>query len=111
MQKSQFTDEQIVAILQQAGKGEKTIAVVCRQHTIADPLAERQTLVTQAQGRGVSERHACRLATVARSSVRHKPHPRDDRTLRGQLETIKQKYPRFGIPRTYALLRADGQSG
>ena len=36
MQKSQFTDEQIVAILQQAEKGEKTISEVCRQHNIAE---------------------------------------------------------------------------
>lgn len=36
MQKSQFTDAQIVAILQQAEKGEQTIAEVCRQHNIAE---------------------------------------------------------------------------
>jgi len=36
MQKSQFTDEQIVAILQQAEKGEKTIAEVCRQHNVSE---------------------------------------------------------------------------
>jgi putative transposase len=36
MQKSQFTDAQIVAILQQAEKGEQTIADVCRQHNIAE---------------------------------------------------------------------------
>ena len=36
MQKSQFTDEQIVAILQQAEKSEQTIAEVCRQHNIAE---------------------------------------------------------------------------
>ena len=36
MQKSQFTDEQIVAILQQAEKGDKSISEVCRQHNIAE---------------------------------------------------------------------------
>ena len=36
MQKNQFTDEQIVAILQQAEKGEKTIAEVCRQHNVSE---------------------------------------------------------------------------
>jgi len=35
MQKNQFTDEQIVAILQQAEKGEKTVAEVCRQHNVS----------------------------------------------------------------------------
>ena len=36
MQKSQFTDAQIVAILQQAEKGEEPVAEVCRQHNIAE---------------------------------------------------------------------------
>ena len=36
MQKSRFADEQIVAILQQAEKGEKTIAEVCRQHNVSE---------------------------------------------------------------------------
>lgn len=36
MQKSQFTDEQIIAILQQAEKGDKPVAEVCRQHNIAE---------------------------------------------------------------------------
>ncbi len=36
MQKSQFTDEQIVAVLHQAEKGEKSISEVCRQHNISE---------------------------------------------------------------------------
>jgi len=36
MQKTQFTDAQIVAILQQAERGEQTISEVCRQHNIAE---------------------------------------------------------------------------
>ena len=36
MQKSQFTDAQVVAILQQAEKGDKSISEVCRQHNIAE---------------------------------------------------------------------------
>ena len=36
MQKNQFTDEQIVAILQQAEKGEKTVAEVCRQPNVSE---------------------------------------------------------------------------
>ena len=35
MQKSQFTDEQIGAILQQAEKGDKPVSEVCHQHNIA----------------------------------------------------------------------------
>lgn len=36
MQKNQFTDEQIVAILHQAEKGEATIAEVCHQHNVSE---------------------------------------------------------------------------
>jgi putative transposase len=36
MQKGQFNDEQIVAILQQAEKGEQSILDLCRQHNIAE---------------------------------------------------------------------------
>ncbi len=66
-------------------------------------------MVAQAQGRGLSQRQACRLAKVTRSSIRYQAHPQDDQALQEQLEQIKHKHPRFGIPRAHALLRADGQ--
>ena len=36
MKKSQFSDEQIVAILQQVEKGDQRIADVCREHNISE---------------------------------------------------------------------------
>ena len=36
MQKNQFTDEQIVTLLQQAERGEQTIAEVCCQHNVSE---------------------------------------------------------------------------
>ncbi len=45
MQKSQFTDEQIVALLQQAEKGDKPISEVCRQHNIAENTFYRRRSV------------------------------------------------------------------
>lgn len=36
MKKSQFSDEQIVRILQQAERGQKPIAVLCKEHGIAE---------------------------------------------------------------------------
>ena len=35
MQKSQFSDAQVVAILQQAEKGDSPISEVCRQHNVS----------------------------------------------------------------------------
>lgn len=36
MKAGQFTDEQIIAVLQEAAKGEKTIATVCREKGISE---------------------------------------------------------------------------
>lgn len=66
-------------------------------------------MVSQATEGGLSQRKACRLVKISRSSARYRPHPRDDQALQEQMEQIKQKHPRFGTPRVHALLRADGQ--
>jgi putative transposase len=36
MKASRFTDEQIVAILQQAERGEQSVTALCKQHGIAE---------------------------------------------------------------------------
>ena len=66
-------------------------------------------MAAQATEGGLSERRACRLIKVSRSSARYQAHPRDDQALQQRIEQIKQKHPRFGTPRVHALLRADGQ--
>ena len=47
---------------------------------------------------------------AARSTVRYEPRPDQDAPLAAALAKIKQKYPRFGIRRAHALLRAGGQN-
>jgi putative transposase len=36
MKQSQFTSEQIIAILQEGERGERSIAQICREHAIAE---------------------------------------------------------------------------
>ena len=36
MKQGHFTDEQIVTILQEATKGDKTITALCKEHSISD---------------------------------------------------------------------------
>ena len=54
---------------------------------------------------GVSERRACHLACMRRSSVRYQPHPRDDVELAERLKQIAHKHKRYGYRRAWALLR------
>ena len=68
MQKNQFTDEQIVAILQQAEKGEKTVAEVCRQHNVSENSFYRWR--TRFGGMNTSE--AARIRELEKENARLK---------------------------------------
>ena len=43
---------------------------------------------------------------MARSSARYLARPRDEQSLKTQLEQVRQKHPRFGIRRVHALINA-----
>lgn len=68
MQKSQFTNEQIVAILQQAEKGEKPIAEVCRQHNIAENTFYRW----RSRFGGLNTNEAARVRELEKENARLK---------------------------------------
>ena len=55
-----------------------------------------------------SERHACELMSIPRSSCRYRSR-RDDSELRQQLIELAQQKPRFGYRRLHILLRRKGQ--
>ncbi len=56
----------------------------------------------------VSERHACHLASVGRSTARYQSCRADDAPLRAQLLALAQQHPRYGYRRLYVLLRRAG---
>ena len=55
-----------------------------------------------------SERHACELMSIPRSSCRYRSR-RDDSALRQRLIELAQEKPRFGYRRLHVLLRRAGE--
>ncbi len=68
MQKSQFSDEQIVAILQQAQRGDKTISEACRQHNISENTFYRW----RTRFGGMSTHEAVRVRELEKENARLK---------------------------------------
>jgi putative transposase len=57
---------------------------------------------------GVSERRACKLLDIDRSSYRYEPQPDEDGQLRQDLIELARQKPRFGYRRLGALLERRG---
>jgi putative transposase len=68
---------------------------------------QRREAAALLQGQGLSEKAACRLAGISRSSCQYKSKLNDD-ALRTSLVKIAAERPRFGYKRLCLLLRADG---
>lgn len=57
---------------------------------------------------GLSERRACKLLAMDRSSYRYEPQPEEDAELRQDLIELARQKPRFGYRRLGALLERRG---
>ena len=57
----------------------------------------------------LSERTACKLLDVERSSYRYEPRPDRNVALRGELVKLARQKPRYGYRRLHALLSRRGQ--
>ncbi|MGO9451159.1 MAG: IS3 family transposase [Candidatus Binataceae bacterium] len=57
----------------------------------------------------LSERRACRLLEMDRSSARYRPRvARDDRALEEAMQALARRHPRYGYRRLWAELRTAG---
>jgi putative transposase len=68
----------------------------------------RREVVKLFKSRGHSERRACVLAGLARSTCRYKRRRRDPAELTTRLRQLASERPRFGYRRLHALLRREG---
>jgi len=59
---------------------------------------------------GVSERRACKLLEIDRSSYRYEPRSDDDAAIREELVALARQKPRFGYRRLGVLLERRGYS-
>ena len=57
---------------------------------------------------GFSQRRACRLAGLGRSTARYRARPRGDAARRRRLGELARARPRFGYRRPHVLLRREG---
>ena len=60
------------------------------------------------EGHGLSERRACRLVDLHRSTAQYRSTPKDDADLRDRLQTLAAENKRYGYLRLHALLRREG---
>jgi len=62
------------------------------------------------QEKGLSERRACRLLELDRSSYRYAAVADGDAELRGKLLELARQKPRYGYRRLHVLLQRQGQA-
>ena len=72
------------------------------------PAARREAVAYLAEAFDMSERRACRVVGVDRTSVRYQGSRPDDAVLRGRLKELAAERRRFGYRRLHVLLRREG---
>lgn len=73
------------------------------------PATKREAVAHLQVQFAVSERCACRLVGMSRSTVRYQRRSRDDTALIERLRELARERPRFGYRRLHALLRREGE--
>lgn len=72
------------------------------------PVARRHVVEYIKQTHSLSERRACKLSSLDRSSFRYKPKPDRNAELRIRLKDLAEQRRKFGSPRLLVLLRREG---
>ena len=73
------------------------------------PAAQRAMVQRVQADYGLSERRACRLVGIGRSTLRYWSRPRpEEESLKRRLRELAAARPRFGYRRLHVLLRREG---
>jgi len=73
------------------------------------PAQRRQAVAHLEMAHEMSERRACRIIGVDRTSVRYRRTKPDDGELRARIKALAHERRRFGYRRLYILLRREGR--
>lgn len=72
------------------------------------PADRRVVISSLRENHGFSERQACIIAGLCRSSHRYVARPKSDSAIRAKLRELAEQRHRFGAPRLHVLLRREG---
>lgn len=72
------------------------------------PADLRSVIVSLRENHQFSERQACIIVGLCRSSYRYEAKPKNDTVIRDRLRELAEQRHRFGAPRLHILLRREG---
>ena len=73
------------------------------------PAAKREVVAYLREQHTFSERWACTIVRLCRSSCRYQAMPKNDDEIRLRLRELAEQRRKFGAPRLHTLLRREGQ--
>src|SRR5690606_19892811 len=80
----------------------------CRRKKMVTPGAKREAVAHACEEHGVSQRRACEVLGVDRSSVRYRSVRPDDADLREAMRKVASERRRFGYRRIHVMLQRQG---
>ena len=72
------------------------------------PAARRSVVAFLQEHHRLSERRACKIVGLCRSSCRYQAKPSNDAEIRARLRELAEQRRKFGAPRLHTLLRREG---
>lgn len=72
------------------------------------PEAKRELVTYWKEQHDLSERRACELIQLSRSTYRYESHPDSNEELRKELKRLAKKHMKYGCPKLYTVLRRNG---